>query len=608
MSPEALPASSLPTATPELAAVALPILRALNGAWKAAQLYTAGHPSVAEGVERLYQAYEAALKDRLLLSLSFPGEALLADDALLEEAEPPLLRLSSHAHGIGIATLRLAPGATPDHLRHVVEVFATPRPVVLQKGRIEAFIDRDRLGPLRLLPLDYRPIFRVGATGLPAREDLVDPAGLWFAMITGHVIHAPDRLDPEARAFIEGFTADSEKLHHLAEELARLELDSQWIDLHKVKGSLLANFYRSLGHLLRRGELGREVLPGVARATQHLPTERLVELVSEVGRDDEEVVDELVSAFAPERAARLLAAAGAAEDQEVVRVAQRLLTVHPEKKRILDLLEAREQEVEALERGGAGGLAALHALCARLGDTGALAVFREPSRFEASDYIDQLRALTEDREVAAQLLHDLALEVAEQERMELYLALVEHEEDPEELEDQIATLATLAAEAVADGRHHAALTVIQGMRELAAADHLAPERRQRLSQALAELPVKEMVALLAASYPEYGGTPAERDVNRLVAALGDTAVARLLDRLREAESRTERRAIVTLLANQGERILPQVAARLRDPAWYFVRNLLHLLGRFRVEESARLVIPLMNHADARVAHEAITTL
>ncbi len=598
---------ALPEAPPEFVAAALPILRALSGAWKGAQLYTAGHPSVAEAVGRLHEAYAEAMKDHLLLSLTFPGDEVAINDGRIPDLEVGLSRLSAHVHAIGLATLRLAPGATPDHLAHVVEVLATPRPVVLQAGRIDAFIDEERLGPLRLLPLDYRPIFQVGANGLPGRAQLVDPAGLWYAMITGYVVHAPDRLDSEARSFIEAFATDPTKLRHLADELAHLELDEEWIDIHKVKGTLLANFYRSLGHLLHTGELKPEVATGVARATERLEADRLVALVAEVSEEDEGVVDELLAAFQPERAANLFTTAGAA-GESLVQVAERLLTVHPEKKRILDLLDASEQEVAALAGDGPPTMEALRALCSRLGEGAALDLLHEAPGGVASDYVDQLRSLTEDREICTQLLRDLALEAAEQERAELHLTLIEQEEDPEELDDQLATLVALALSTAVDGRYHATLSVVEGLVSLAANEELTPERRERIQAAVDRLPVAEIVALLTSGYGDYGATPTERDVSRLITALGERAIENLLDRLRETDDRSERRAIVTLLKNQGDAILGRVAARLHDPAWYFVRNLLHLLGLFHAEESARLVIPLLRHADLRVVKEALTTL
>jgi len=604
----AIKSKSLPEAPPELVALALPILRALGSAWRGAQLYTAGHPSVAEAVARLHAAYTAAMADHLLLSLTFPGAEVAVNDGRIPDPEVGLVRLSAHLHAIGLATVRLAPGATPDHLAHVVEVIATPRSVVLQAGRLDAFIDSTRLGPLRLLPLDYRPIFKVGANGLPGRTQLIDPAGLWYAMITGYAVRAPDRLDAEARAFIEGFATDPAKLRHLADELAHLELDEEWIDLHKVKGTLLANFYRSLGHLLHTGELHPEVATGVAQATERLEAGRLIALVAEVSEGDEGVMDELLAAFRPERVASLFGASGKAPEAEMVRVAQRLLTVHPEKKRILDLLHATEQEVAALAGDGPPTLEALRALCARLGEGEPLDLLHEAPGGVASDYVDQLRSLTVDREIATQLLRDFALEAAEQERAELHLTLIEQEEDSEELDDQLATLLALALSTTVDGRYHATLGVVEGLVALAANDALAPERRARIAAAVAKLPVEEIVALLTVGYTAYGGTPTERDVSRMIGALGERAIVALLDRLRAAEERSERRAIVTLLKNQGERVLPYVAARLHDPAWYFLRNLLHLLGLYQVEESARLVIPLLRHPDLRVVKEALTTL
>jgi HEAT repeat protein len=117
-----------------------------------------------------------------------------------------------------------------------------------------------------------------------------------------------------------------------------------------------------------------------------------------------------------------------------------------------------------------------------------------------------------------------------------------------------------------------------------------------------------LIATLVMDYGQYGGTPAERDVNQCIAALGAPAIDCLLDLLKDSGDRAQRRAILTLLKNQGNGILPQVQQRLEDPVWYFVRNLLHLLGELGQEESARLLIPLLNHGDHRVVKEALAGL
>ncbi|MGD2063849.1 MAG: hypothetical protein PVF51_09755 [Nitrospirota bacterium] len=608
--------SNLPVASEEVQTLAFGILRALNVALKITQLYTQSHPSMGNAIAQLRERYELAMVDHLLVNLTFTGDTIAVNDGELPTLDTPLRRLSRHLHQIGIATLSFAPGADDGALQHLIEVLATPRQQVLEAGSIEALIDKARLGAVRILPLDYTRVFRVAANGLPSPRELIDADGLWYAMITGYVVRRPEELDGEARDFITAFAADPRKLRHLADELSQLQLDEQWIEVGKVKGSLLANFYRSLGSLLhgQQGTQRQAFLSQIARGTEALRPLQLVELLTESDDDEadpgNEIVDELIAAFRPDRAAELLmAAAGEADEGEMVRLVERLLTVHPQKKRILDLLDQQTDTVRQLKDGNVAQAEALRTLCRRFADTDYLSILQEPSASSASDYIEQLRSLDEDRDLAAELLQGLLLDVAEREQASLYLALLEVEDDPEQFTDQLSILKQLVSDAVESQAYDVALAILDGLRRLElAGSPLTENFRAQTAEWLAKLDHRPLIATLVMDYGQYGGTPAERDVNQCIAALGAPAIDCLLDLLKDSGDRAQRRAILTLLKNQGNGILPQVQQRLEDPVWYFVRNLLHLLGELGQEESARLLIPLLNHGDHRVVKEALAGL
>jgi hypothetical protein len=609
--------SKLPIASEEVQALAFGILRALNAAMKITQFYTENHPSLGDAIAQLQERYAAAMADHLLMNLTFTGDTIAVNDGELPTLDAPLRRLSQHLHQIGIATLSFTPGASQAALRHLIAVLSTPRQQVLEAGSIEGFIDKARLEGVRILPLDYTRVFRLSTNGLPSSRELLDAEGLWYAMITGYVVRCPEKLNSEAREFITAFATDPRKLRHLADELSSLQLNEQWIEVGKVKGSLLANFYRSLGGLLHdlHGTERQAFLDQVARGAEGLRTVQLVELLTNGDGESTdaggEVVDELIAAFRPDRAAELLmAAAGEETDQgEMMRLVERLLTVHPQKKRILDLLEQQTDTVRRLKDGDVAQAEALQTLCQRFANTDYLSALQEPSASSASDYIEQLSSLEEDHDLATDLLHGLLLDVAEREQVSLYLALLEVENDPEQFADQLAAVARLIAEAV-DGRSYdVALTILDGLRRLLRADSpLSEAFRAQMAEWLTTLNHRPLIDTLVLDYSHYGMTPAERDVNQCITAMGADAVECLLDLLKESSDRSHRRTILTLLKNQGPVILPQVQRRLEDPVWYFVRNLLHLLGEFGQEESARLFIPLLSHNDHRVVKEALAGL
>jgi len=124
---------------------------------------------------------------------------------------------------------------------------------------------------------------------------------------------------------------------------------------------------------------------------------------------------------------------------------------------------------------------------------------------------------------------------------------------------------------------------------------LTEEFRAQMTVWLAELDHRPLIATFVADYAHYGATPAERDVNQCISLLGEPAIEYLLDVLKSSGDRSQRRVILTLLKNQGTVILPHVQQRLEDPVWYFVRNLLHLLGELGQEDSA------WSNTDVRIA-------
>ncbi len=104
-------------------------------------------------------------------------------------------------------------------------------------------------------------------------------------------------------------------------------------------------------------------------------------------------------------------------------------------------------------------------------------------------------------------------------------------------------------------------------------------------------------------------TPVDFDlVDRLVAALGDEAAPPMLHVLAESESRQVRRALIDRLVKMPAAVTPLLSARLADPRWYVVRNMLSIAAEMeRVPEGVD-ALPFRTHADPRVRREAMRVL
>lgn len=100
--------------------------------------------------------------------------------------------------------------------------------------------------------------------------------------------------------------------------------------------------------------------------------------------------------------------------------------------------------------------------------------------------------------------------------------------------------------------------------------------------------------------------------NRAVADLvhlGRGAAPRLLGLLKRSDDRFERSRIMGILTEMGGALMPRVSAGLTaDGPWYYLRNLIRLLGKIGSPEDAERLIPFLANSDVRVQRECLNTL
>jgi HEAT repeat protein/CRP-like cAMP-binding protein len=113
--------------------------------------------------------------------------------------------------------------------------------------------------------------------------------------------------------------------------------------------------------------------------------------------------------------------------------------------------------------------------------------------------------------------------------------------------------------------------------------------------------------LLEAAQAE--GAPTPGSPGRSLALLLGVALDRLLDRLRDSHDMSERVRLIKVLSEVGG-FSPQILVeRIKGGGpWYFLRNLVLLLGKLGGEPHAAVLVPLLNHEDVRVRSEALNAL
>lgn len=91
--------------------------------------------------------------------------------------------------------------------------------------------------------------------------------------------------------------------------------------------------------------------------------------------------------------------------------------------------------------------------------------------------------------------------------------------------------------------------------------------------------------------------------------LGTASAGPLLGLLRWSPSRYERARILQMLSFIGRQAVPALIREIeKDHPWFFVRNVVQLLGNLGDSRHASLLEPLLNHKDIRVQREAIQAI
>ncbi|MCG6534192.1 MAG: HEAT repeat domain-containing protein, partial [Syntrophales bacterium LBB04] len=99
------------------------------------------------------------------------------------------------------------------------------------------------------------------------------------------------------------------------------------------------------------------------------------------------------------------------------------------------------------------------------------------------------------------------------------------------------------------------------------------------------------------------------EAGQILVLMVDLSINRLLNIIKESEVSPERILILNLIPDMGPAAAPAVLERLnQDPPWYYMRNLVRLLGRIGSDEHAKIIAPQLLHSDHRVQREAVKSI
>lgn len=138
---------------------------------------------------------------------------------------------------------------------------------------------------------------------------------------------------------------------------------------------------------------------------------------------------------------------------------------------------------------------------------------------------------------------------------------------------------------------------------------LSGQQRVRLQNAVARFARQEDIKAITHTLRIYEPGQSEYEAaQRLLATLGVFAVKPLLDQLAAEQDRAERKALVDLISERATQFLPELTSQIADPRWYFVRNIVAILGSSKAPEALGPLERTLRHSEPRVRRETIRSL
>lgn len=138
---------------------------------------------------------------------------------------------------------------------------------------------------------------------------------------------------------------------------------------------------------------------------------------------------------------------------------------------------------------------------------------------------------------------------------------------------------------------------------------LAPERVARIRAALAKLTSPRELERVTKAMRVYPPDSAEYAAcRRLIDALGREALEPMLNVLADEPDMTARKALVDMISVSASDLIADLGSHVEDPRWYFVRNVVAILGRTKDPAILPYLNRTLRHSDERVRRETIRAL
>jgi len=154
-----------------------------------------------------------------------------------------------------------------------------------------------------------------------------------------------------------------------------------------------------------------------------------------------------------------------------------------------------------------------------------------------------------------------------------------------------------------------AADVAEALSRVAAGPDVPPDQSERMLRVVNSIASPESLARVTTALRRYSSDSAEYlACRRLLGVLGESMIDPLLEVLADEQDMAARKGLIELISSSAHDYIPELGARLTDPRWYLVRNVVAILASTRSADVLPYLQRTLRHSDARVRRETIRGL
>lgn len=594
-----------PQSGPRASEIAERFVKQLNVAFKAARLYPPSSAIPKESGSTAVATLRAMLRQNPDVRLTVTKEGLFHDGAAIYPGQSAFLEFSREFFSRRLAEVRFHSGTTVTEIVEFLRILDTPLTDIQAAGGFEARLWASNIVNITVREATTRIVEHAGladaeeaADGWPPTPESIDEILAEASVsrprddiVLVRLVDTPDALleylkhSSKGRGTTPPATWLASRIKALASAVVEIDSDAAIARLQAIADGLMA-----LDEDFLRDALAERILPEarhdepLAEVVRRGGIDRICEVLAAGLEDTDESREGLTRAFRNllsisdlensqvlGSAASALAAAGVtsdAADAVLGGVNLSQITVRDTR---------RGEDRSPIER-----IVRLVDMAPVVGGEAA----EDPDRAELAK---EAREGISDGDVLGALMDLITIE----QRDEQFHSLMSI------LEDGLSLLITR-------GEYYLAASVTDALAETTEDPARAEHQRERLSNALSALAAKPNVRAIAAAMRRHDPESLEhRACRHLLSVLGRHAIEPLLEVLADEPDMTARKAIVALISQMAEAHVEELGARLGDDRWYFVRNIVTILGSTRTPETLSMLGRTLRYPDARVRRETI---